>query len=132
MIAVEYALAPENRFPAAFDDCLSVYNGLLEAGYQASDIVVLGVSAGGNLALAATQALKDMELPLPRAVVAVSPVTFLDGTSDDHTKDATKDAVFGDSGTPQDTLATYAPDEDPHDPYVSPLYGEYAGSHRCW
>ena len=27
VVAVEYALAPENRFPVVFDDCLSVYNG---------------------------------------------------------------------------------------------------------
>ncbi len=127
VVAVEYALAPENRFPAAFDDCLSVYNGLLGAGYQASDIVLVGVSAGGNLALAAVLALKDMELPLPRTVVAVSPASFLDGTSGDHTKDATRDAVFGNSGTPEDTLAIYAPDEDPRDAYVSPLYGDYTG-----
>jgi monoterpene epsilon-lactone hydrolase len=46
-----YRLAPEDPFPAAPEDCLTAYRGLLAEGTAACDIVVMGDSAGGNLAL---------------------------------------------------------------------------------
>lgn len=65
VLAVDYRLAPENPFPAGFNDCESSLEYALihaeELG-SASDLVsVGGDSAGGNLALAATMALSQRE-----------------------------------------------------------------------
>lgn len=54
VISVDYRLAPEHRFPAAFEDCLAVYHWLKQHGsawqIDSENIVLAGDSAGGNLA----------------------------------------------------------------------------------
>ncbi len=52
VVAVEYRLAPEHKFPAAFDDCWAVLQTL-------GPCVVAGDSAGGNLAAALSIHARD-------------------------------------------------------------------------
>ncbi len=47
----EYRLAPEHRFPAAFDDVLAVYRALIRDGVDPSQLILAGDSAGGGLTL---------------------------------------------------------------------------------
>ena len=66
VINVQYRLAPENRYPAALDDCLSVYlwaHGKPEVlGPVTGRVAVGGDSAGGNLTLALAQKVRDNAL----------------------------------------------------------------------
>src|SRR6476620_2735476 len=62
--AVDYRLAPESPFPAAYDDCVSAYTWLIgDGGVDPASLSVLGDSAGGNLAVAVTVAARDRGLP---------------------------------------------------------------------
>ena len=73
---VDYRLAPEHRFPAAFEDCLSAYRWTIGESDPCT-LAVLGDSAGGNLALAVTVAARDEQLPLPSCVAMISPFADL-------------------------------------------------------
>jgi acetyl esterase/lipase len=87
--AVDYRLAPETPFPGAFDDCLTAYRWLINEGADPATLAILGDSAGGNLALAATVAARDEGLALPAGVAIISPfadLTFT-GASIDQRKE---------------------------------------------
>jgi len=77
VFAADYRLAPEYPFPAAVDDALAAYRGLLAEGVAPGDIVIAGDSAGGGLTAAAALRLRELALPLPRALVLFSPWTDL-------------------------------------------------------
>ncbi len=80
VVSVDYRRAPENKFPAAWDDALAAYRWIAENAHQlngqASRIALAGESAGGNLALATAIAARDARLVWqPCHVVAVYPMT---------------------------------------------------------
>ena len=76
VFAAQYRLAPEHAFPAAFDDAVAVWNGLLARGYEPRQIVIGGDSAGGGLALALMSHLLNSGQK-PAGLFAFSPWTDL-------------------------------------------------------
>jgi monoterpene epsilon-lactone hydrolase len=77
VISVDYRLAPEHPYPAAVDDALAAYQGLLNDGVAPSDVVFAGESAGGGLAVATLVNARDHGLPLPAAAFVMSPYADL-------------------------------------------------------
>ena len=72
-----YRFAPEHPFPAAADDVLEAYRCLLGQGFSADRIRVGGMSAGGALVVGLLGDIGREGLPMPGAVVLVSPVVQL-------------------------------------------------------
>ena len=73
VLVVEYRLAPEHKYPAAFEDGLRAFHWLREKGIAPEQIAVAGDSAGGGLALATLLALRDGGEQLPNAAFLLSP-----------------------------------------------------------
>ncbi|MFD5264810.1 alpha/beta hydrolase [Streptomyces sp. NPDC058335] len=72
-VCVALKRAPEHPFPFALGDAFAAYRGLLSRGTPARRIVVAGDSSGAGVALATLVAARDSGLPLPCAVVLLSP-----------------------------------------------------------
>ena len=73
VFCVEYSLAPEHVFPGALDDCLEAYGYLLSNGFEPSQIILAGESAGGGLCYALCEKLRDKGRTLPAGIIAISP-----------------------------------------------------------
>ncbi len=126
VLAVDYRLSPEHRFPAPVEDAASTYRWLLDHDVNAGEVVMVGDSAGGNLVLAAMLMLRDRNVALPKAAVLMSPWTDLAATGDSYVSRATADPIHQRAMVL--ALATaYLGDHDPRDPLASPLYGDLRG-----
>jgi acetyl esterase/lipase len=120
--ALDYRMPPDHPFPAALDDAFAAYLELLKR-YDPRKIVISGSSAGGNIAAAVTLKARDSGLPLPGAVVLLTGSLDLTRSGDTiHAHDGL-DTVLrpgGKAGT------LYAAGHDLTDPYLSPIFGDYA------
>ena len=122
---IDYRLAPEHPFPAALDDCIAAYRGLLDKGIAAKSIIVAGDSAGGNLTLTTALKLKDLGLEQPAALICLSPATDMEGF-ESRRSNMRSDAMFTAQMFPT-VGPLYCRDADPLHPHISPWRGDVSG-----
>ncbi len=126
VLLIDYRLAPEYPYPSQIDDTLTAYLWLLDSGYESGNIVVLGDSAGGNLAIEATLRQIRLKGPVPAAVIAISPITDLAATGASIKANAASDP-FGNALQIEAARKAYLGDRSAVDPKVSPLYADMKG-----
>ena len=124
VVAVDYRLAPEARFPAAASDCLAAYEWLAanaaNLGGDPARLAIVGDSAGGNLAAVTAQAIKRKGGPQPVLQVLIYPVTA--GTLDTPSHRAYADGYLLTRRNMQWFYEHYAPaPADRRDPRLAPL-----------
>lgn len=79
VLSIDYRLLPEHNHMDCIDDCRAAYQWILNNGPDGpeaiSQLFMGGDSAGGNLVLSLTAWIRDSELRMPEAVIALSPLT---------------------------------------------------------
>ncbi|MBS0629861.1 MAG: alpha/beta hydrolase [Verrucomicrobia bacterium] len=128
VLALDYPLSPEHPFPAALESAYAAYKWLLSKGIDPKNIVIGGDSAGGGLTLALVLYLKQKNEPLPNRLILLSPYV-----------DLTPEVVYPENILKKDVVLrvllssgflakAYAPNQDLHNPLISPLFGDFTGA----
>ena len=133
VVAVDYRLAPEHKFPAAPEDCYHVARELfldstLFCDIPPEDIALIGDSAGGNLAAAVSLMARQRGEFMPSKQILLYPATYFD-----HDPDTSPFASIRTNGTDYlltsrhicEYMALYRSSEaDLSDPRYAPLLAE--------
>jgi len=130
MLMVDYRLAPEHPYPAAVEDAMVVYQALLAKGVASQRLIVAGDSAGGNLALATLQKLRDEQFPLPCASVLFSPWLDFSHDSESFKENQHKDVILNRTIL-DEAVAMYAPEREVTDEKLSPLFASVTYLPAC-
>jgi epsilon-lactone hydrolase len=120
-----YRLAPENPFPAALEDALAIYRWMLAQGADPQRVIFAGDSAGGGLALALMDRIRNLGLPLPRLAVLLSPWVDLACSGDSMDENHAYDWISREVSLRM--AACYAPEACWRDPLISPLHLDVSG-----
>jgi acetyl esterase len=125
IVAVDYRLAPEHRFPAAIEDAFCVTAWAADQGSEAGiDTARLGVggdSAGGNLAAAVALLARDTNQPKLKCQLLIYPM--LDATCSANTHNTLAAGYGAGSKDMKYGYCEYVPEGvDLKNPLLSPLY----------
>ena len=122
----DYGLAPEKPHPSAVQDATLAFKALLDRNYASDDIVVMGDSAGGGLAIALCLNLKAAGLPQPAAIACLSPWVNLENEGASYGLKAASDPMVTKDGLDVMALA-YAGHQPMTAPLISPIHGDLSG-----
>jgi monoterpene epsilon-lactone hydrolase len=126
-LVLEYRLAPEHPFPAQIHDAQAAYDWLLDQGVATGQRVLAGDSAGANLAIATTLALRDRGAALPAGIIGLSPWVDLECNGPSLEANADVDALVQRPLVQQMTALYLGPTGSPTDPLANPLHADLTG-----
>lgn len=82
VVAVEYRLAPEHKYPVPLEDCYAVakalFNGEIVSDIDPDKIIIAGDSAGGNMTAAVSLMARDRGDFSPKNQILIYPATYLE------------------------------------------------------
>ena len=129
VVAVDYRLAPEHKFPAGLDDCIAATLWAAEnaenMGGDPARLAVVGDSAGGNLAASVALILRDEHKRLQLRLQALI-YPAVDFTADTDSKDENGEGFLLTRQATETFADLYLPDRAARsDPRASPQLAKY-------
>lgn len=125
-LIIDFRRAPESSFPSQIDEGVAVYQWLVGQGIEPGHIATIGDSAGGNLAITVPLKLRDLGLPLPGAIVPISPWIDMELSLEEFESRATTDAIWARPLWEQ-MVTTYLGTASTKDPLATPLNADLTG-----
>lgn len=130
LLCIDYRLAPENPFPAGFDDCYNTYRWLTTADTREllkqgfNHIILGGDSAGGALAGGVIHKAFANRLKAPMKLLLLSPVTDMVFEDYDYFNERAFNDFFISNAMASCQRGIYLPYRYWRDPYFSPIHGD--------
>jgi monoterpene epsilon-lactone hydrolase len=126
-LVLEYRLAPEHPYPAQLEDAVAAYRWLLDQGIEAAHIATAGDSAGGNLATSLVLKLRGDGIPIPAAIVALSPWYDMECNGETLVSNSATDALVQRSVVESMSTMFLGESGSRTDPLANPLHADAAG-----
>ena len=127
VLCFQYRWAPDHPFPAALEDTLTAYRGLLAQGTKPEHVAFVGDSCGGGIALAAICSLRDAGEPLPACLVGLTPWLDAEQQGDSALHPRGHDP-FVEAKWIRERFKNYAgSDGDLTNPLLSPIHSKLSG-----
>jgi acetyl esterase/lipase len=121
---VDYRLAPEHVFPAALDDCVAAWRGLVASGVAPERAAFFGDSCGGGLVLSTLLRLRDAGAPLPACAATHCGWFDLEVSGDSATNPVGDDPFVNAEWIRQRGRDYLGAAGSARDPLVSPIHAE--------
>jgi monoterpene epsilon-lactone hydrolase len=127
VVSVDYRMPPDFPFPAALDDCVTVWREIARS-HDTKRLGLFGTSTGGGLTLAMVLKLKELKMPLPGAIMAGTPWSDMTKTGDTfYTNEFVDNSLGSNDGLLEAAAKLYAGKHDLKEPLLSPVYGDLRG-----
>ena len=126
ILSIDYRLGPEHKFPAYLEDSVAAYKWLLNQGYAADKIILVGDSGGANMVLSTMLNLKQENQPISGGGISVSPFADWTFSGKSWYENAPTDSIV--SGLPMTMFADGLFDLETVDlknPLISPIFADY-------
>ena len=135
VVSVDYRTFPKYEYPAQLIDIADVYLDLLNKGIRNEDIIIIGDSAGANLAITTTLFMRDNGYKLPSHIVCFSLWADMTSSGESRVRNAYLDPFGGISKRKSieenwdylHRISSYAKNIDRTNPYVSPVFANFNG-----
>jgi acetyl esterase/lipase len=122
----DYPLVPEHVHPAQVESATAVYRWLL-GSFAPGHVAFAGDSAGGSLAITTQLNARAAGLPVPAAVLALSPWVDMEVSGESFDTNARTDGFFYRDVVDGLAAAFLGPDGSRRDPLANPLHADLTG-----
>ncbi|WP_208588574.1 alpha/beta hydrolase fold domain-containing protein [Gracilibacillus suaedae] len=126
VIAPIYPKVPHFNYKNTYPTLVNLYKKVLETVESPRKLILMGDSAGGNIALGLAHLLKMHHIPQPKDIILLSACVDMVLDNPEIPEFEKKDPMLSRAGMEVITQI-WAGDKNLKDPLISPIYGDFKG-----